>query len=367
MDTLCLDLLRLIDNYLDVVQDSVLNPTKETMDLNPSTNFKVWLHFFRWRDGAALRILYKNNDIKTLGFIRMFYSKYERQSREYLEFIQIKKGQLKKIEHRNSANRIHYRKIIKYACQHNDLSTIKEMDTDGYYTYGELKPLTYKYAYRFGCTEIIDYMLNRRSSKTVPIDSIIGSRGSSGFDLARQKFSEVNIEDKLIIILKCFKHLHFDLVAYLLENYDGHSLYDKLITFIMKNHGLCDGLLGDREKINLRWVFIYTMNHDHEFAFSIFNSTDLQVEAGIFLYQAINNGATDIIVSAILQKWPSEARGLRFEALLDCNKLSITSESLINIKKYRNGTISENDSNILKRVFLKHGRYDLLNSIQCRS
>lgn len=363
MNTLCVDLLNLINNYLDVVQESLIDSTKEHIDLNPSTNIKVWLHFFKHK-GAALQILYKNNDVKTLIFIRTHYRthEYERLCREYLEFIEIKEGRLKRIEHRNSSYRRHYRKIIKYACQHNELDTIKRLDQDGYYTYGELAPLTYKYAYRFGCIDIIDYMRNRRSSKTVPIDSVIKSRGSGGFDLVYQKFSEEHIHDKLVIILMCFKYQHLELASYLLKDYDGHSLYDKLTAFIKKNRGKCSGLYGDREKINLRWIFIHTMNHDHDFAFSIFNSTDLQVEAGTFLYQAINNGATDATVSAILQKYPSEGRGLPFQALLDCNKLSITCESIDNIKRYR-GEISEFNLNILQRLFLKHGRYDLLKFI----
>lgn len=378
MDTLCSDLLVLVNNHLDFVQEILLDINNETTeDLNPLTNFKVWLHVFRkgyWFE--AIKILFKNDDIRTLTFLSNTTNDIHDLPyiEDHITCIEIRQGTRSLKIDSSSINRLYIREIIKLACQSCDLDTIKQIHKYEYFQYTDLIFYIYKHSCKHKCVDIIEYVNStQRSYKIFEAESIIQS-GDTNFDPIERVFTS-SIHTGWFIICYCIRYKRYDVINYLLRYMSGASLLDKYRGYLTlyhselaihsysRMHGYVNRIIDDLIKssyyddiefssllinfIHENWK-VYSQYHDN------------------ILETAFYSGASDQIITKILQKWPNQAITLKISQtktnIESYKRLLFTRESLINIKTRRGG-FTNDDIVHLQEIFLIYARYDLIKSL----
>lgn len=359
MNTLIPDLVALVNSHLDVVQDSILNPTKETMDLNPSTNFKVWLHIFYKASNPeyAFKILYENKDYNTLQFISNYGNAFaSARCREYLDFIQIEKGSFELPE--KLYNRPQSRKIAEQACKDRNLDAIKKLYRGQYFEYGEVVSAIFEYGYQFRWSEVIEFMrsIYGDTCDGFEIVGIIKSRLKDGLVVEHYKQSEASMRRH--IISSCLKYSNYDIFM----DYKGDTLLSKCLNCWAEIEKM-----DFRIKIDKHQLFLYSLtNGDDKFSLALLEYINPKKN---IVFDLIRYGASDTIISAVLQKWPDKAKTLDFRLFINFNPApnrelssAFTCQSIRNIEMHRCG-LNANESQILRSSFLSLGRYDLVSSI----
>lgn len=362
MDTLFGDLLGLINNYLDVVQESLIDPTKEHVDLNPTTNFKVWLHMFYKSQNQlhSLKILYNNRNTNTLKFIGVHGNEFASSwCRNYLNFIKIEKG-LFHLPHKIAYLycRSQCIKIAARACEDRNLEVIKKLYLEQYFD-NEVVVEIFEYGYRYKWFELIEFMRSIYGDASEPeVDGIIRSKSKHGLPLVIEHFRHSRIIRRQYIIKSCFKYNNYDLLL----KYEGDSLISKCCNCWTEIENMHPRVKVDKSKL-----FLYSLaNGDDQFSLDLLEHINPKDN---LIHSAIRYGASDTIINAILQKWPDQVKSLKFDVFRDFNPAptrqlspALTSKSIKNVGMHRGG-FSDEELKILKLAFVRCGRYDLVSSL----
>lgn len=374
MNTLCIDLLGLIDNYLNITHVILLNLNdQKIIELDPSKEIKVWLHMFdKGYIYKPLKILYKMGDIRTLQFIKHncmcagILNKYASILNMYLELLKIKSGTISIILPMDG---VYTKEVIRYACKHNNLSIIKVFGDNGYYFETGPHALSlYKYAYKYRCTEIIDYI---NSNVNIPLHKAISIIGTDWEDLDEIKkiFLVCSKLNKWFIIGSCIKHKRYDVINHLLNYCHSDSVYNECRYFSSE-------INRDNVWIIVRLYSATLKYQDDEFSSLLIDLIDKYRPCCNILNYAIEDGANDLIIDKVLQKGSHHANGLQIHDRHDFNiqngwnfndlsdlDIKCTIESFIKIKKHRRSGFSPHDIHKLMTAFMASGRYDLLTMI----
>lgn len=379
MDTLNSDLLWLVDRHLDIIQASLLDPTIEISDLDPSTNPKIWLHvFYKGNLDKALKILYKQLDIKSLYFIRHMNEEAEK----YIKFFHIKvynnytfdinrPHNPKPEDDMFDMNKPYIFKIIKRACKYNDLNTVKNIAKYGYFDYLELRVFTFEYAHKYKCPEIINYIRSMGGFRSFELEGLIQDCHVGCSDV--ESLFSFSLHTAWSIITSSIKYKRYDLINDLLRNYNGNTVYDKIHNYLLDKCILNMRSLGSIERGISTIPDSYTQSLAYgDDKFSLFlikfinDNWKVYSEYYTSLFDIVfYGGPNDSIIDYVLQTYPDEVRLLNFENtnnVDDIKKLSYTSKSILNIKKYR-GEFTDKDISLLHKIFLYHGRYDLIKTL----
>lgn len=361
MDTLFTDLFGLIDNYLDITQAILLRPNHVINELNQSKDIKVWLHLYKKNEYQAIKILYKKRDLRTLQFINKNIC-----CRRYIQIIQLYRG-LISINDPDLFETFFiiqldisdYKKIVKYICKHGELEFIKKLQTKNILEKHSFISILWKYAYKYECTEIINYVKSIYNRNDQELFGIISGSSGYGFELVDDYFKQPDKKSKQYIIRLCLEHQNYNLLSLLLNEYDGHDSYTKCLTFLTKTDSYTQSF----------WAFLYSLQHDNDsFTLSlldiVLNHKKCKLLPGELLFKSIKHGANDNIIDVILQKYPNDAKILYILRFLEFNKLNprFTARSLKNIEVHRGGFTKE-DLNTLSATYIQNGRYDLLTAL----